>query len=364
MGGMSSPGTLLLLGHGRFGRTLHELAVAAGWRVRIHDPGAAVPEAVRAGSTAELLGEPGLVVPAVPVEGLRGVLEAAGAHLRPEHTVVEVGSVKHDARRALQELLGERVPWVQTHPLFGPMSVALGNEPLRVVLCPDTPHAGALVCARELFAALGCVLHEQPSEEHDRAMALTQALTFFVAKGLLEVGADRVEVTPPSFRAMAASIDSVRADAGHLFLPIQNGNPHAALAREELLDTLTRLHRELLEAGEAGGAAAAGLAIPPGAIAPELGEVRAGIDELDRELVGLLARRARFARRAARAKADEGRALQDPSREESLLARRRELAGEHGLDPGAVTDVFEAILRFSRTTQRRFLDSAGPSGEA
>jgi prephenate dehydrogenase len=361
---MPTPRTLLLLGHGRFGRTLHELAAAAGWRVRAHDPLAEVPAAIRAASAQELLAEPGLVLPAVPVEGLREVLAAARPHLGARHAVVEVGSVKHDARRALVELLGEAVPWVQTHPLFGPMSVALGREPLRVVLCPDTPHPGALGAARELFADLGCVLHEEASEEHDRAMALTQALTFFVAKGLLEVGADRVEVTPPSFRAMAASIDSVRADAGHLFLPIQNGNPHAAEARERLLDTLTRLHRELAEAGETGVVGGEALAIPPADPGPELGEVRAGIDALDQELVELLARRSRFALRAARAKAGGGRAVQDPTREEALLERRRELAREHGLDPGAVTDVFEAILRFSRSTQRRYLDSGAPGGEA
>lgn len=364
MGVMSAPRTLLLLGYGRFGRTLHELAEPTGWRVRAHDPGAEVPPELRAETAAELLAEPGVVIPAVPVEGLREVLAAARPSLRGEHVVAEVGSVKHDARRALEELLGEEVPWVQTHPLFGPMSVALGREPLRVVLCPDTPHSGALEAARRLFTDLGCVLHEGRSEDHDRDMALTQALTFFVAKGLLEVGSDQVPVTPPSFRAMAASIESVRADAGHLFLPIQNGNPYASEARERLLDTLSRLHRELAEAREAGAVSDPSLEIPAIDPGPELGEVRAGIDALDQELVELLARRARFARRAAQAKAGGGQGVQDPAREEALLERRRELAREQDLDPGSVTDVFEAILRFSRSTQRRYLDSAAPGGEA
>ncbi len=362
---MATPATLLLTGYGRFGRALVELAVNAGWRVRVHDPVAEVPEELRAASLEALLAEPGVVVPAVPMEAFRASLEALRPFAGPAHVVVDVCSVKAAARRALQEVLGAGVSWAQSHPLFGPMSLELGERPLRVVLCTDTPHGAALAEARRLFQAFGCVLHEQTSEDHDRAMAGTHALAFFVAKGMLAIGADSHEVAPPSFRAMAASIDSVRADAGHLFFPIQHTNPFAAESREGLLDALGRIHRELADARLVGAVdeAGAALAIAPPRTSPELGEARATIDALDQELMALLARRAQVALRAARAKAGEGRAVQDPGREEALLERRRELALEHDLDPTSVTDVFEAILRFSRGAQRRFLDSNDATGE-
>jgi prephenate dehydrogenase len=217
---------------------------------------------------------------------------------------------------------------------------------------------------RGAFERMGCTVFEQSSEQHDRAMADTHALAFFVAKGLLEIGAGDEQIVPPSFRAMAATIDSVRADAGHLFFPIQHANPFAPGARERLLDALTRIHRELAEAGahpvaaEAAAQAAASQAIPPPErTLEELGEARASIDALDLELMELLARRAQLALRAARAKAREGRAVQDPGREQVLLERRRDLAQSFALDPGAVTDVFEAILRFSRGEQRRWLEA-------
>lgn len=188
-------------------------------------------------------------------------------------------------------------------------------------------------------------------------MASTHALAFFVAKGMLELGLGDLDIVPPSFRAMAATIDSVRADAGHLFLPIQNQNPFSAEARERLLDALARIHRELADAAlhPAPGETEAQAIPPPAHLPPALTEARASIDALDRELVELLARRTQLALRAARAKSGAGRPIQDSRREEDLLRQRRDLAQEYQLDPGALSDVFEAVLRFSRAEQRRSL---------
>ena len=358
---MNPPQTLLLFGFGRFGRALAELAHDAGLRVRAHDPAVVVPDPWRAGSASELLREPGLVVPAVPMGAFRGLLESLRPALGAAHTLVDVCSVKHPARRAMQELCGGEVPWVSTHPLFGPMSIALGERPLRVVVCPDTPHPAAVSAVRAAYERMGCTVSEQSSEEHDRAMADTHALAFFVAKGMLELGVGDEEVVPPSFRAMAATIDSVRADAGHLFFPIQNQNPFSAGARERLLDALARIHRELADAAlrPAAGEAEAQAIPPPAQPPPELGAARASIDALDTELMELLARRTQLALRAARAKAGAGRDVQDPGREQDLLDRRRDLARRYQLDPSAVTEVFEAILRFSRGEQRRWLEASG-----
>ena len=77
------------------------------------------------------------------------------------------------------------------------------------------------------------------------------------------------------------------------------------------------------------------------------------IDELDLELVSLLARRGRLARRAREAKSRIGRAVRDPEREDTLLADRRSWADEQDLDPDRVEDIFRAILEFSVALQER-----------
>jgi prephenate dehydrogenase len=168
-----------------------------------------------------------------------------------------------------------------------------------------------------------------------------------------------VPFAPPSFQAIARTIEAVRADAGHLFRAIQNENPFAAEARRHLLGALTSVDRALLaDPGEAEGAEAPRdaerLTIPDlGARSPELREAREHIDAIDRELVTLLQRRGELARRAARAKATLGHPVLDPAREAALLAERRAWADAGGLNPDCLDEIFRAILRLSRMEQGR-----------
>jgi prephenate dehydrogenase len=289
---------------------------------------------------------------------MRTALAPLAPCLAASQLVLDVGSVKTVPIEVMADVLGARVPHVGSHPLFGPTSIALGERPLYVVVCPNQLHPLAKDRASVFFRGLGCEVIEQDPDAHDRAMADTHALAFFVAKGLLDVGAgEGVAFTPPSFQAIARTIESVRSDAGHLFLAIQRENPYAGAARQRLIDALLNIEEQLRLSKDVSPGArenAYALAIPGlGAASPALRETRELIDELDRELCNLLARRATLAERAAHAKVDEGLAgIRDPERERSLLAERAAWAEQRGLDSQAVRDVFEAVLRFSRSVQR------------
>ncbi|NNC02036.1 prephenate dehydrogenase/arogenate dehydrogenase family protein [Corallococcus exiguus] len=332
-----------LVGYGRFGRALGTLLEAVGVEHRALDPVADIPEPLRAHSVPELLEGSELVVVAVPVPQMRDVLRSLRPHLRPEHLVLDVGSVKVKPVEALTEVLGEQVPWVGTHPLFGPLSLAMAERPMRVVLCPNPLHPEAAPRARRFYEGLGCEVIEQTPEGHDQVMARTHALTFFVAKGMVDSGAAAdVPFAPASFKALSRTIETVRADAGHLFNAIQQENPFATQARGQLLAALQDIHRDLeaaptvTQAPEASGLAVPGL--EPEAPAPR--EPREHIDALDRELVELLARREELARRQRRAQ----EAGNEPARTETLLAVRRAWARELGVDAQEVEAVFRVVL--------------------
>ncbi|MFP2898180.1 prephenate dehydrogenase/arogenate dehydrogenase family protein, partial [Corallococcus sp. 4LFB] len=267
-----------LVGYGRFGRALGTLLEAVGVEHRALDPVADIPEPLRARSVPELLEGAELVVMSVPVPQMRDVLKALRPFLTPEHLVLDVGSVKVKPVEALTEVLGAQVPWVGTHPLFGPLSLAMAERPMRVVLCPNPLHPEAAPRARRFYEGLGCEVIEQTPEGHDRVMARTHALTFFVAKGMVDSGAAAdVPFAPASFKALSRTIETVRADAGHLFNAIQQENPFATEARGRLLAALQGIHRDLetaptvAHARDASGLAAPGLepaAPAPGAARP------------------------------------------------------------------------------------------------
>lgn len=361
--------SVAILGYGRFGAALAQLVGEAGIGVRAHDPLAEVPADVRAESVRDLVVGARFLVVAVPVPRIRAALLDLRPHLAPEQIVLDVGSVKVGPTDALQEVLGDAIPWVGTHPLFGPLSLALAERPLRVVVCPARQHPEAAARVRELYERVGCEVIEQTAEGHDRVMAHTHALTFFVAKGMIDAGAGmEVPFAPPSFQAMARAIETVRSDAGHLFTAIAHENPFAGEARKQLVTSLAAIDRALDARAAAATAAATEdhgpridaspdstgrFAIPDlGDRSPELKQTREHIDALDREIVQLLARRTQLSQRAARAKARLGAPVLDASREAEVVSARRTWAAELKLDEDAVTEVFRAIMTMSRRAQR------------
>lgn len=353
-----------MIGWGRFGEALGGLFVDAGVEVRAWDPTAAPPPGLRAPSVADAVRGADVVALAVPVRAMTQATEAVRPHAHAGQLVFDVASVKVRPEEALRAAFGDAIPWVATHPLFGPTSLALAERPLRVIVCPNATHPGAATRARALYERIGCLVSEQDAHAHDRAMAETHAVAFFIAKGMLDAAVgSHVAYAPPSFQAIARTVEVVRSDAGHLFRAIVGENPYAAGTRARLLEALAAVDATLARAGDREGpdappASEGPLSIPDlGATSPALRETRQLIDEIDRELVALLARRAELARRARKAKAELGAGVHDGAREASLLEARRAWAADAGLDGESVEDVFRAVLRFSRRIQ-----GGGPGG--
>jgi prephenate dehydrogenase len=252
-GNASGEPPLGILGFGHFGRALASLAesVAVPWRAV--DPGAKFPAGRVLASARDLAAQCRTLVLCIPVPALETALADLRPALTPDHLVLDVGSVKAWPSDVMRRLLATAIPWCATHPLFGPVSLSRAERPLRVVVCPNRQHPAAAARARAFYERLGCEVTEQDADAHDRHMAETHALAFFVARAMLDIDAGHgSEIITPSFRALAQTVDTVRADAGHLFGLIQLGNPHAAAARQRLLEALAAIHHELGAAGNAG----------------------------------------------------------------------------------------------------------------
>lgn len=253
------PSPLAILGYGHFGRALADLAAAADLPWLACDPHpethAKIPAAHRAANSTDLTTRARTLVLCIPVPATDAALAQLRPHLSPDHLVLDVGSVKLWPARVMAEHLAADIPWCATHPLFGPVSLSRNERPLRVVVCPNDLHPTAAARARALYESLGCEVTELDADTHDRHMAETHAMAFFIARAMLDLDSGNTlsdahphvrELLTPSFRAMAQTVDTVRGDAGHLFDLIQQGNPHAAEARRAFIDALTKIDQSLL----------------------------------------------------------------------------------------------------------------------
>ena len=76
----------------------------------------------------------------------------------------------------------------------------------------------------------------------------------------------------------------------------------------------------------------------------ELDRARQAIDQIDAELVRLLARRAGVVEHVTRYKEGRGLAVTDPGREARMLARITDLAEAEGLDPRIARAVLRTVI--------------------
>ena len=89
----------------------------------------------------------------------------------------------------------------------------------------------------------------------------------------------------------------------------------------------------------------------PPSPADELVRVRGEIERIDREIVGLIARRVELARQVGPLKQALGMPILDPPREAAIVRRAGELARDAGLDDDAVRYVFWHLVGLSRRVQ-------------
>lgn len=87
-----------------------------------------------------------------------------------------------------------------------------------------------------------------------------------------------------------------------------------------------------------------------------LQEVRAAIESLDEQIIGMIAQRVALAREAGHAKAAMGQSLIDPAREAAVVARASQMAREAGLPEDEIRALYWRLMAMSRKIQ---LDAVG-----
>jgi len=175
------------------------------------------------------------VLLAVPIRALPEALDAVGPHLPDGALVVDCASVKVGPMRWMAERLPPRVRWAGTHPLFGPDSV---DEGRRIIVCEAPDGADAADEVEALAADLGLEPIRATPEEHDRAMARSQALVFLLAGSFRRAGLGEVPFGTPSERRVLQALGTVGRDSEELYHDILRLNPFAGDVADTLADAM------------------------------------------------------------------------------------------------------------------------------
>ena len=86
-------------------------------------------------------------------------------------------------------------------------------------------------------------------------------------------------------------------------------------------------------------------------LADELAQCRRDLDELDSELIRLVARRLELGLRAAAIKAQANLPILDPAREEKVIAQARNWARKADLPEDEVAEIFRKLVSLSGNAQ-------------
>jgi chorismate mutase/prephenate dehydrogenase len=87
-------------------------------------------------------------------------------------------------------------------------------------------------------------------------------------------------------------------------------------------------------------------------MAVELNELRDQIDEVDKQMVDLLARRLALVEQVGEVKSQHGLPIYAPDREAAMLASRREEAAKRGVPPQLIEDILRRTMRESYASEK------------
>lgn len=79
-------------------------------------------------------------------------------------------------------------------------------------------------------------------------------------------------------------------------------------------------------------------------------EIRKEIDDLDRQVIGLIGQRYKYVQAAAKFKKDES-SVKAPERFKSMLEKRREWAVIEGLSPNAIEKMYRDLVNYFITEE-------------
>ncbi|MCL2877518.1 MAG: prephenate dehydrogenase/arogenate dehydrogenase family protein [Acidobacteria bacterium] len=315
---------------------------------------------------AAYIPESDIVVVATPVQFMPDTLSAINPFLKKNAIVTDVGSTKSKIMAEAHALMPPGVHFIGGHPMAGAeRSGVEAADPLlfsdRVyALCPyqDTP-PDAFLTLLELVEGLGAVPVTIDPEEHDRILAMVSHLPHFIAVALMHAAmTDDAEHGMLEKMAGRSFLDITRLAASSyvMWKGVMKTNAEAIReALESFNRSLAFIIKEMMEpsAEEAWEQAAKmrWTMTPDSRLRFRKQDLRMVIDQHDKQLMSVLAKRFDAVRKIGKLKAHQSVPVVDADREKRMMVERRDWGKSLGLPEDMTGELFAVILKHSSRLQ-------------
>lgn len=183
-----------------------------------------------------------VVILAVPFNAYPHLLKTISSRLDKNTVVMDVCSVKVKPKNDLNKYLSKHKNLLITHPLFGPQSVKNFDIKGQTLIVTDVIGSKAEDFLDFIETNLRPKIVAISADEHDRVMAQVHALTFFVAKGLGDLGLKEIPFRTPSYKMITDMVLFDKSHSADLYDTIQAANPYAEEIREAFITSLQKAH--------------------------------------------------------------------------------------------------------------------------
>lgn len=213
--------------------------------VKVFDPDPMKMEGLPEAATLEEVLASDVILLSVPISVLAGVCQQIAPKIRPGQIVVDTCSVKAKPVQWMLDAFDDGVEIVGTHPLFGPDSGRDGIAGFKIAVCPIrvSDEVYATICS--FLRSLELVVVEATPEEHDRQIALSQAIFHLIAQAMRRLGWGAQAISTPGPDAFYRLVRTVQRDTEQLFHDMERENPFAAECRQLFIKEILSLDEEI-----------------------------------------------------------------------------------------------------------------------